>query len=98
MKIDDSPKSEKTSLPQKPDARAPDGSARRQSKTTGVDRVHLSPQAQEFQKARQALAALPDIDRDKVDEVRARLQSGRYRIDAEKIAAQMIRDRRGADD
>ncbi|MDJ0855015.1 MAG: flagellar biosynthesis anti-sigma factor FlgM [Desulfobacterales bacterium] len=57
-----------------------------------ADRVHLSPQAKEYQKARQALAALPDIEADKLREIKDRIRSGRYRLDADKLADQMIRE------
>ena len=57
-----------------------------------ADRVHLSPRAKEYQKARQALAALPDIEADRLREIKDRIQSGRYRLDADKIADQMIRE------
>ena len=57
-----------------------------------ADRVHLSPRASEYQKARQALAALPDIEADKLREIKDCIQSGRYRLDADRIADQMIRE------
>ena len=59
---------------------------------TTADRVHLSPRARAFAEARRQLDALPDIDTDKVREIQHRLQSGRYRLDADKIAESMIRD------
>jgi negative regulator of flagellin synthesis FlgM len=56
------------------------------------DRVSLSPQARELMKAQQALANLPDIREDKVAELKARIDEGRYRIDKEGIAEKMIRE------
>ncbi len=56
------------------------------------DRVSLSPQARELMKAQQALANLPDCREDKVAELKARIDEGRYRIDSEGIAAKMIRE------
>nr|MBL0714274.1 flagellar biosynthesis anti-sigma factor FlgM [Desulfobacterales bacterium] len=51
-----------------------------------------SPRAQEYRRACERLAALPDIESQKVLEIKNRRQSGRYRIDADKIAEKMIRD------
>jgi negative regulator of flagellin synthesis FlgM len=58
----------------------------------GHDRVSLSPQARELLKAQQSLAALPDVREDKVSEIKARVDGGRYHIDSEAIAAKMIRE------
>lgn len=62
------------------------------------DRVTLSPRAREYREARKLLAETPDIRAEKVAAVKARLISGRYRIDADQIAARMIRDALTADD
>jgi negative regulator of flagellin synthesis FlgM len=56
------------------------------------DRVSLSPQARELMKAQQALANLPDVREDKVAELKARIDEGRYHIDSEGIAKKMIRE------
>ncbi len=54
--------------------------------------VHLSPHAREYQRACQALAAVGDIDEDKVQAIKDRINSGHYRIDADQIAEKMIRE------
>lgn len=56
------------------------------------DRVSLSPEAQELLSAQKALDAIPDIRADKVEEIKARIADGTYRIDSEQIAAKMIRE------
>lgn len=56
------------------------------------DRVSLSPQAQELRNAQKALDAIPDIRTEKVEEIKARIADGTYRIDSEQIAAKMIRE------
>ncbi len=95
MKIDDKPISgnacTRTANPKaaecdqartrKPDTHQPQG-----------DQVHLSPRAQEYQKARQTLAALPDTDTDKIQEIKDRIHTGRYRIETDKIADKMIHE------
>jgi flagellar biosynthesis anti-sigma factor FlgM len=95
MKISKQPQPEKTAARKArlQDAGTQKAARRRQPPATPtIDRVRLSPRAQEYQKARKALAALPDVDADKVQAVHDRLRSGGYRIEADKIAAEMIRD------
>ncbi len=62
------------------------------ARASNTDRVHLSPRAREYQQARQALAALPDEAPENVRAIRDRIQSGRYRVEADEIAAKMIRE------
>jgi len=56
------------------------------------DRVSLSPQARELLNAQKALDAIPDVRTDKVEEIKARIADGTYRIDSEQIASKMIRE------
>ena len=56
------------------------------------DCVHLSPHAEALAQARRQLNAIPDVDTEKVREIQRRLQSGRYRLNADKIAESMIQD------
>ena len=56
------------------------------------DRVSLSPQARELMEAQRLLADMPDVREDKVREIKQRIEEGRYRIESETIAAQMIRE------
>ncbi len=62
------------------------------------DQVRLSPRAREYQKARQALSALPDTDRDKIQEIKDRLHTGRYRIQTDKIAEKMLHEALNSED
>ena len=64
--------------------------AKKISAVKSGDRVSFSPQARELIQAQRALANLPDVREDKVAELKARLDEGRYRIDVEGIAAKMI--------
>lgn len=93
MKIDDSHKpkgaSPRIRHPSDPTRDQPQARARTTADKTG-DQVHLSPRAREYQKARHVLSTLPDIDTDKVREIKDRLQTGRYHIDADKIAERML--------
>jgi negative regulator of flagellin synthesis FlgM len=63
-----------------------------------ADPVHLSSHAKTYQDARKKLSTLPDVDADKVREIRERLASGRYRLDPALIAEKMIKDALTNDD
>ena len=92
MKIDDNHSPEHTAAAKtdRPDA-SPQKSHPRPA-APAADQVHLSPRAKEYQKARQALSALPDLDTEKIQKTQDRIHSGRYQIDADKLADRMIRD------
>jgi len=57
-----------------------------------VDEVVLSKEAKVFQEAMRAVKSEPDVRMDKVQEIRARIQSGQYRIDSRSIASKMVDD------
>ncbi len=54
------------------------------------DRVELSAQAREMMAARKAIAAMDDMDHEKVARVKAQIKAGTYKVDAGKIADKMI--------
>lgn len=54
------------------------------------DEVVLSPKAQEFAQLLQQAKAAPDVREDKVAELKAKLDSGNYSVDAKDIADKMI--------
>ena len=89
MKISDDPTPVK--LVKLPDNRAAEPRPAGPSPVQRKDRVSLSPQARELLNAQRALAAIPDVRAEKVEEIQARIADGSYRIDSEKIAAKMIR-------
>ncbi|WP_028116666.1 flagellar biosynthesis anti-sigma factor FlgM [Ferrimonas senticii] len=55
------------------------------------DAVSLTPQAQQLQRAEAALDSADGIDMDKVAAVRAAIVEGRYQIDAERLADNLMR-------
>lgn len=59
-----------------------------------ADRLEVSPLARELQLYRAHLAKLPEMRREKVEEIKRQLAEGSYRIDAYKIAAAMLEERR----
>ncbi len=95
MKIDDAHNAKGNASRVTRDSAAAPGNRRADRRTPTVesgDDVHLSPRARAFAEARRQLAALPDMDAEKVREIQRRLQSGHYRLEADKIAESMIRD------
>mgnify|MGYP003606835934 CR=1 FL=1 len=54
------------------------------------DAVVLSSEAQELQQAVSTIKALPDVRADRVTELTALVESGQYKVDAAKIADQML--------
>ncbi|RJQ73018.1 MAG: flagellar biosynthesis anti-sigma factor FlgM [Desulfobacteraceae bacterium] len=56
------------------------------------DRVHLSAAAHQLQAAREALRHMPEVDLDKVAEIKARLKEGRYTADPQKIASKILEE------
>ena len=55
-----------------------------------TDGVELSSEAQELQQAVGAIKALPGVREDRVNELTPLVESGQYKVDATKIAEQMI--------
>ena len=50
------------------------------------DSVSITAQAQQIQNVQTKMADLPEIDQKKVDEIKAAIAEGRYKIDPEKLA------------
>jgi negative regulator of flagellin synthesis FlgM len=58
----------------------------------GKDIFSLSAQAGVFQVAKKAIAALPEIRTDKVNQIKAKIASGDYQVSASDIAAKIVSD------
>lgn len=54
------------------------------------DQVDISDRARQLQEARKQLAGLPEVDEQKVADVKAGLAKGTYKVDAERVAANML--------
>ncbi len=55
-----------------------------------TDTVELTASARSLQALESRLAGLSEVDQQRVDEVRARIESGRYSVDAQRVADKMI--------
>ncbi|MDD2573921.1 MAG: flagellar biosynthesis anti-sigma factor FlgM [Bacillota bacterium] len=58
--------------------------------TKGLDRIELSTKAQDFRVALKALGEVPDVREAKVAQLKARINSGQYNVDAEEVADSII--------
>ncbi len=56
------------------------------------DSVEISQMGKDFQIAKQAVTATPDIRQEKVEEIKQKLASGNYEISLEDLAEKMIND------
>lgn len=59
-----------------------------------ADQVILSETAEALGAARQALAKVPDVRQEKIDELRRQVQAGTYRPPAEQIADKILAEAR----
>lgn len=57
----------------------------------GSDNVSLSAKARELQEAREALDAAPEVRKEKVEEIKGRVEAGTYNVKAEAIADAIIK-------
>lgn len=62
------------------------------SHVQGADKVVLSPRAREIQEATQRLSTIPDVDDQRVEAVRNRIDEGGYRIEGKQIAEKMLNE------
>jgi negative regulator of flagellin synthesis FlgM len=63
-----------------------------EEKTAPNEKVNLSATAKDIQTLKNAIASLPDVRQDKVDELRARIEKGEYSASGEKIADKIIEE------
>lgn len=68
---------------------------RRGGKTDGVssnvaERVAISSKAKDAAKAQEAARSAPDVDEAKVARLKAAIQGGSYKVDADKIADRLV--------
>ena len=57
---------------------------------SGADDVELSSSLKEIDRAKEALAALPDVRVEKVNEIKPRVDDGSYQVESEALAKKMV--------
>lgn len=55
-----------------------------------VEKVEISPEAREIQKIKALLEEMPDVREKRVDEIRAMIQEGRYKVDVDKLSDRIL--------
>ena len=68
----------------------PARSARREVPPARTDEVQIGKQSRLLKKAQDAVQNADDVRADRVSEITTKLQSGRYRIDADGIAQRIL--------
>lgn len=71
------------------EAKGPQG-----ARATGGDQVTLTDTARRLSELTQTVTAQPVVDRTRVDEIRAAIADGSYRVDPEQIAARLLQTER----
>lgn len=56
------------------------------------EKVAISGKARDIAKAREAASSAPDIDEARVARLKAAIQNGSYKVDAEKVADRLVDD------
>lgn len=64
-------------------------SANKASASKKTDKLEISQFGKDYQIAKQAVAAAPDIREDKVADVKSRVESGNYDVSADEFAAKL---------
>ncbi len=62
------------------------------AKHESSDKVTISEKARLVEAARRQVKAMPEVDLDKVAQVKARLKAGTYHVDAEKLAHKILKE------
>lgn len=61
-------------------------------KTSAKDQLYISNSGRDYQLAKQAVAAAPDVREDKVAALKAQIDNGTYQVDSESFAAKLLKN------
>lgn len=67
--------------------KAVETTTRQSTSSVKADSVSITSQAQQLQGAHAKMASLPEVDQKKVAEIKLAISEGRYKVDPEKLAA-----------
>jgi len=57
---------------------------------SGGERVEISPRAREIQRLKEILDQIPEVREKKVEELRALIHQGRYKVDLERLSDRIL--------
>lgn len=60
------------------------------SKGSGEEKVEISGQARDIQRVKAAIAELPEVRQEKIEELKQLIQEGRYEMDMDKLADRIL--------
>lgn len=60
------------------------------SDPASAEKVTISPKARDAAKAKQIAKSAPDVNEEKVARLKAAIESGAYRVDADKVADRLV--------
>lgn len=60
------------------------------NETKSSDKVEISSTGRDYQVAKKAIANVPDIRMDKVNDIKKRMESGTYNINMEEVADKLL--------
>lgn len=69
----------------------PAGQVDQAQEGTGTDKVQLSGRSKEIARAQEVLKSTPDVRAQKVADIKSKIESGTYNVQAEKVADAMLR-------
>jgi negative regulator of flagellin synthesis FlgM len=73
------------------EARRPEGQPAEQAKEVAKqDKVSLSDASKDMKLVKEAVASAPDIRSEKVDPIKQEVASGKYKVNADKVAEKLI--------
>ena len=64
--------------------------AKSQATNARGENVNLSSQAKNLKQLEQKLGDYPEMDDDRIEQIRSALENGSYKVDAEKLAQKML--------
>lgn len=84
------PSADKTSGSEAPKQTGTEQQAKSQANNARGENVNLSSQAKNLKQLEQKLGDYPEMDDDRIERIRSALESGSYKVDAEKLAQKML--------
>lgn len=62
------------------------------NETKSTDKVEISRTGKDYQVAKKAIANVPDVRMDKVNDIKKRMESGTYNINMEEVADKLLKN------
>jgi len=60
--------------------------------TSGVDHVSISEKSREIQKLKSVIASTPDVRKEKVEELKEKIEKGEYKVSPRELAKRILQE------